>query len=363
MAQTIVMIGTRKGLVLARADTSRRTWTAEEIRFVNQEVYAVAIDPRRDPPRLFAAGTTGWWGPFFAYSDDLGATWVEPKKAPVAFPAETDTALIRVWQIQPAPENQPQVVFAGVEPHALFRSDDGGESFSLVQGLWDHPHRAEWRPGNGGACLHTVLPHPTDARTCLVAMSTGGVYRTADGGATWSPANRGIEVSFAPEEARFPEYGQCVHKVAAHSDRPARLFAQNHGGVYRSDDMGGAWSPIESGLPSNFGFPLVVHPHRPDTIYCVPLGEGRYPSDARCRIFRSADAGGSWEPLSRGLPVEPYHGAVLRDGMCTDTNDPAGVYFGTRIGEVFASADDGDSWSLVAGRLPDVLSIRAAVVG
>jgi len=360
MARALMLIGTRKGLLVTRSEDSRRTWIPDELRFANQEVYAVAIDARRDPPRLFASGTTGWWGPFFAYSDDLGATWKEPEQAAVSFPASTETALIRVWQIQPGPTNQPGVVYAGVEPHALFRSEDRGESFSLVQGLWDHPHRKEWRPGQGGACLHTVIPHPTDPRECLVAMSTGGVYRTVDGGSSWSPANRGIEAGFAPEGARFPEYGQCVHKVAMHPDRPARLYAQNHGGVYRSDDAGGRWEAIEAGLPSNFGFPIVVHPHEPDTVYAFPLGDARFPVDSRCCVYRSRDAGASWQALSDGLPEDPYRGAVLRDALCADAADPAGLYFGTRVGEVFASRDGGESWSLAASRLPDVLSVRAA---
>ncbi|HYA01229.1 MAG TPA: exo-alpha-sialidase [Candidatus Binatia bacterium] len=360
MARALLMIGTRKGLLIARSDDSRRTWTLDELRFPNQEVYAVGIDSRCDPPRLFASGTFGWWGPFFTHSDDLGATWAESRQAAIAFPAEAETALARVWQIQPGPPNQPGVVYAGVEPHALFRSDDGGESFSLVRGLWDHPHRSEWRPGNGGACLHTVIPHPTDPAQCLVAMSTGGVYRTEDGGATWNPRNRGIEVSFAPEDARFPEYGQCVHKVAMHPDRPSRLFAQNHGGVYRSEDGGDEWTAIETGLPSNFGFPMVVHPQQPDTVFAFPLGEGRLPSDTRCRVYRSQDAGATWHPVNEGLPEEPYLGGVLRDAMCTDWADPAGLFFGTRIGEVFWSRDGGESWGQVAQRLPDVLSVRAA---
>lgn len=362
MALALLMIGTRKGLLLARSADARQRWAIDAVHFPDQEVYAVALDVRRDPPRLLAAGTTGWWGPFFAYSDDLGKTWVEPKQAPVAFPAETETALTRVWQIQPGPANQPGVVYAGVEPHALFRSEDGGESFSLVEGLWRHPHRTEWKPGNGGACLHTVLPDPNDPNRCIVAMSTGGVYRTEDGGSTWNPANRGIEVSFAPDGAHFPEYGQCVHKVALHPDRPSRLYAQNHGGVYRSDDSGDGWQAIEAGLPNNFGFPIVVHPQHPDTIYAFPLGDGRLPSDVRCRVYRSADAGASWEPLSAGLPDDPYHGGVLRDAMCVDTGDPAGVYFGTRIGDVYSSTDAGDSWTLVGRHLSDVLSVRAAVV-
>jgi hypothetical protein len=364
VTEAILLIGTRKGLVTARSEQARREWTVDPIQFVNKEVYTVAVDARRDPPRLFAGVGTGHFGSFLAHSDDLGRTWIEPELPPIAFPDGTDTALIRAWKIQPAPANQPDVVYAGAEPHALFRSDDGGLSFSLVEGLWNHPHRAEWTPGGGGACLHTVITHPTDPQRVLVAMSTAGVYRTADGGATWEPANRGIQAAFLPEDQRFPDYGQCVHKVAMHPGRPDRLYAQNHFGVYRSDDGGDSWNAIESGLPSNSGFPIVVHPHRPDTIYTFPLqaDEDRTPPEGRCRVYRSGDAGASWTPLSAGLPEDPYYAAVLRDAMCTDGGDPAGIFFGTRLGEVYGSTDDGESWTAVARHLPDVLAVCGAVV-
>jgi hypothetical protein len=364
VAEAILLIGTRKGLVIARSERDHRDWSVEPIHFANKEVYAVAVDPRRDPPRLFAGVGTGHWGSYLVHSDDLGRTWVEPDRPPLALPEGTETALVRVWQIQPAAGNQPDVVYAGVEPHALLRSDDGGLTFSVVEGLWNHPHRAAWTPGGGGACLHTVLPHPTDPQRVIVAMSTAGVYRTADGGATWEPANRGIQAVWLPEGQRHPDFGQCVHKVAMHLSRPDRLYAQNHFGVYRSDDGGDSWDSIESGLPSTFGFPIVVHPHRPDTIYTFPLraDEERMPPDGRCQVYRSDDAGDSWTALSAGLPQDPYYAAVLRDAMCTVGGDPAGVYFGTRLGEVYGSSDDGDSWTAVATHLPDVLTIRGAVV-
>jgi len=364
VGEAIVLIGTRKGLIAARSSDGRRTWEVEPIQFANNEVYAVAIDPRRDPPRLFAGVGTGHWGPFLAYSDNLGKTWSEPDRPPISFPEESGAALVRVWQIQPATDHQPDVVYAGVEPHALFRSDDGGVSFSLVKGLWDHPHRPKWMPGGGGACLHTVIPHPAEPQQLLVAMSAAGVYRSSDGGSSWEPANKGIQVPRTPEEERFPPFGQCVHKVAMHPSRPQRLYAQNHGGVYRSDDGGDTWEAKESGLPSNFGFPIVVHPHKPDTIYNFPLvaDENRVPPEGRCRVYRSEDAGQSWQALTAGLPQGPYYAAVLRDAMCADSGDPAGLYFGTRVGEVYASMDGGDSWTAIAAHLPDVLAIRAAVV-
>jgi photosystem II stability/assembly factor-like uncharacterized protein len=364
MAEAVVLIGTRKGLITARSADNRRSWNVEPIQFANLEVASVAMDLRRDPPRFFAGVGTGHWGQVFAHSDDLGRTWIEPERAPIAFPEGTETALMRVWQVQPAPDDQPDVVYAGVEPHALFRSDDAGQSFSLVEGLWNHPHRAKWMPGGGGACLHTVIPHPMDPQRLLVAMSAAGVYRTEDGGASWQPANHGIQAVWLPEDQRFPEFGQCVHKVALHPSQPDRLFAQNHFGVYRSDNGGDAWQAIESGLPSNFGFPMVVHPHQPDTLYTFPLkaDADRIPPDGKCRVYRSTDAGTTWQPLSAGLPEGTYYSAVLRDAMCTDTSHPVGIYFGTRVGEVFYSLDDGDSWTTLATHLPDVLSVRTAVI-
>ena len=245
MGLTILLIGTRKGLMIARSTDDRRTWATDDFQFLNQEVYGVAIDTRQDPPRIFAGVGTGHWGPLLTYSDDLGRSWTEPAEPPIGFPEGSDAAVARVWQIQPAPADQPGVVYAGVEPHALFRSDDRGESFTLVEGLWRHPHRPSWMPGGGGACLHTVLPHPTDPDDVIVVMSAAGVYRTRDGGASWAPANRGIQSAFMPEDQRFPEFGQCVHKVAFHPDRPERLFAQNHFGVYRSEDRGTSWTAIE----------------------------------------------------------------------------------------------------------------------
>jgi hypothetical protein len=364
MGLTMLLVGTRKGLMIARSTDDRRTWATDDFQFRNQEVYSVALDVRRDPPRILAGVGTGHWGPLLTYSDDLGTTWTEPAQPPIGFPAGTDAAVARVWQIRPGSERQPDVVYAGVEPHALFRSDDGGQSFSLVEGLWQHPDRPQWMPGGGGACLHTVLPHPTDPDDVLVAMSAAGVYRTRDGGASWEPANRGIQVANVPEDQRFPAFGQCVHKVAHHRDRPERLFAQNHFGVYRSDDRGDSWTPIESGLPSNFGFTLVVHPHQADTIYNFPIQADaeRFPPDGKCRVYRSENAGDSWDALDNGLPQDSYYAAVLRDAMVADAADPAGIYFGTRLGEVFASRDDGDSWKMIASHLPDILSVRVAAI-
>jgi photosystem II stability/assembly factor-like uncharacterized protein len=267
----------------------------------------------------------------------------------------------RVWQIQPGPVDQPDVVYAGSQPSALFKSEDRGESFSLVRPLWDHPHRPDWGAGFGGQAIHTIVPHPTDPQQLTVAMSTGGVYRTFDGGQSWSPANVGIKAYFFPDP--WPEFGQCVHKVAAHPAKPERLFAQNHHGVYRSDNGGDQWVSIADGLPADFGFPIVVHPHNPEMVYVFPLvADGaRIPPNGEARVWRSGDAGQTWNASSGGLP-DHFYAAVMRDAMTTDSADPAGLYLGARDGSVFASLDDGDNWNQIAAHLPDVLSVRAAVV-
>ncbi|MER5705292.1 exo-alpha-sialidase [Micromonospora sp. NPDC002296] len=359
---TLLAIGTGKGLFLATSTDGRRSWQIGGPHFPMTGVYAVAVDKRRAVPRLLAGTSSSHFGPSLATSDDLGSSWQEPEHAPVAFPADTAASLGRVWQITPGGPAEPDVVWAGTEPSALFRSADGGRTFELVRGLWDHPHRTQWGAGFGGQAVHSVLPHPRDPARLVVAMSTGGVYRSDDAGVSWAPGNTGIHARYLPDE--WPEFGQCVHKVARDAGDPERLYAQNHHGVYRSDDAGRTWASIAAGLPSDFGFPMVAHPTRPGMIWSFPLvaDSQRFPVDHRCRVYRSADAGGTWEPLSAGLPDGPFYPAVLRDAMCADDADPAGVYFGTRSGEVYASRDEGDSWSLVAAHLPDVLCVRAAEV-
>ena len=362
MTDYLLAIGTRKGLFIGRS-ADRVSWGVERADIGMNEVYAVGIDTRRGTPRLLAGATSQHWGPSVLYADDLGATWQEPDRAPVAFPEGTNTSLARVWQIQPGRPDEPDVVWAGTEPSALFRSEDGGVTYDLVRGLWDHPHRPTWYPGGGGQAIHTVLPHPTDGQRMTVAMSTGGVYQTADGGQTWAPSNKGIIALHSPDP--YPEYGQCVHKVAFNRTRPEQMFLQNHGGVFRSDDGGGSWSPIGGGLPADFGFPIVAHPQRAGSAFVFPLlGDfDRTPPESRCRVFRTDDAGETWRPLSQGLPQEGFQAAVMRDAMSADDGDPTGLYFGTRSGAVFASPDEGETWSAVAQHLPDVLSVRAAVVG
>ena len=363
MSDVLVLIGTSKGLFLARGDERRTSWTLDGPHFPMNAIYAAAIDTRPGVPRLLVGADSEHWGPSVATSDDLGASWEQPDHAPVAFPERTGVALRRVWQLQPG--TQPDVVWAGTEPSALFRSEDGGRTYALVDGLWDHPHRTSWAPGGGGQAVHTVLPDPRDPQRLVVAMSTGGVYVTADGGASWRASNTGVRAYFFPNP--WPEFGQCVHKVARDAADPDRLYLQNHDndtGVLRSDDGGATWTAISEGLPTSFGFAVAAHPRRGDTAYVVPLvaDADRRPADSRLRVFRTDDAGASWQALSDGLPTEPHFGVVLRDALCTDGGDPAGVYLGTRTGEVWAGRDDGATWTCVAAHLPDVLCVRAAVL-
>jgi BNR/Asp-box repeat. len=358
----LLSIGTGKGLFLATSTDDRKSWEVSGPHFPMTGVYAVAIDKRRGSPRLLAGSTSSHFGPSVAVSDDLGASWQEPDHAPVSFPERTATSLERVWQLAPGPADQPDRVYAGTQPSALFVSDDGGSTYQMIESLWDHPHRPDWGAGFGGQAIHTVLPHPTDHGSMLVAMSTGGVYRTSDGGAAWSASNSGIKAYFYPDP--FPEFGQCVHKVVRDAGNPDRFYAQNHHGVYRSDDAGATWQSIADGLPTDFGFAMVAHPSRPNVVYNFPIeADGRrFPPEQRCRVYRSQDAGATWEALSDGLPHEPFYPTVLRDAMCADDAHPAGIYFGTRSGEVYASRDEGESWTQVAAHLPDILCVRAATV-
>jgi photosystem II stability/assembly factor-like uncharacterized protein len=357
MSQTLVMIGTRKGLWLARSE-DRESWQLQGPLFDMEDVYSCCIDTRGGTVRLFASPSSSWVGPKLMHSDDLGQSWQEGK---IGFPEDTGVSLDRVWQVQPGVGDH--TVWAGTEPGAVFKSDDRGETFELVRGLWEHPHRPEWGAGYGGQAFHTIIPHPTDPDRLTCAISSGGVYATTDGGKTWEAHNTGVKAEFLPEDNQYPEFGQCVHKIARHPERPDRMFMQNHGGVYRSDDGGSTWQSIEEGLPANFGFPVVVHPHDPDTVYLFPLGGsgGRYPVDGVAKVWRSKDAGETWEPLQDGLPDQWFVG-VMRDAMTTDQHDPVGIFFGARNGSVWASTDEGASWKQIAANLPDVMAVRAAVV-
>jgi hypothetical protein len=346
-----LLVGTTKGLFLLDDSADLKGPFMP-----GSSVPSVAFDTRNG--RLFASTTNPFWGTAIVASDDLGTTWSMPETPNIQFPSEAEAAVKQVWQIAPAQPDQPDVVYAGVEPAAFFRSEDGGQTFELMRGLWDHPHRPTWTPGQGGLGLHTILLDPRDAQKMVVAISTGGVYRSDDGGQTWRASNTGVRADFLPD--KHPEYGQCVHKIARDAEKPDTLYLQNHWGLYRSDDGGSNWTDIANGVPSDFGFPVVAHPHTSGTAYIIPLvaDARRWTTDARCRVYRTSDSGASWDALSDGLPQQDAYITVLRDGFSSDTLNPAGLYFGTRSGEVYASANDGESWE----HLPPVLSVRAAVV-
>jgi len=358
---TVLLVGTRKGLWIGRSDEARVDWEFTGPHFDMEEVYSCLVDTRGERPRLLAGSSSSWLGPQVRRSDDLGATWQETPGGAVRFPEGAGATVERIWQLVPGAE--PGVVFAGTEPGAVFRSDDGGSTFALEQALWDHPHRPQWAAGFGGQAFHTVLPHPTDPRSVTAALSTGGVYQTSDGGVTWEPRNQGIRAEFLPEGQQYPEFGQCVHKITRHPARPERMYLQNHGGVYRSDDHGESWRYIADGLPADFGFPIVVHPHDPDTVFVFPIngGDRRYPPQAKARVWRSRDAGEHWEELAEGLP-DGFFVAVMRDAMCADDHERTGLYFGARNGAVWGSADEGETWHQVVSDLPDVMCVRAAAI-
>jgi hypothetical protein len=359
---TVLLVGTRKGLWIGQSDDERSAWSWTGPHFQMEEVYSGLVDTSGESPRILVGSSSSWLGPQVWRSDDLGATWEETPNGAIRFPEDTGATVARVWQLAAGAE--PGVVYAGTEPGAIFRSTDRGESFELVRGLWDHPHRTEWNEGYGGQAFHTILPHPGDPQSVIAAISTGGVYRTTDGGASWEPANQGVKAEFFPGERNYPEFGQCVHKIARHPGKPDRLYLQNHGGVYRSDDAGDSWQDIAPGLPTEFGFAMVVHPHDPDTVFTFPITDAgaRWPVDGKARVWRSRDAGTTWEPLGEGSLPDDYFVAVMRDAMCTDGQDAAGLYFGGRNGAVWASADEGATWREVVRDLPDVMVVRAAAV-
>jgi photosystem II stability/assembly factor-like uncharacterized protein len=359
----LLLVGTVKGAFMFSADEKRKKWTMSGPHFPGESVYALAYDERGGRRRTLAATRSFHWGSTIRLSDDYGASWTGPERQSVRFPEKSGLSLVQIWQIVPGPASDPDRLWAGVEPAALFESRDGGESWSPVEGLLEHEHRPRWQPGGGGLCLHTIVPLSKDHERMLIAISTAGNYRTDDGGRTWTPRNEGVRAVFLPN--KYPEFGQCVHKVVNHPSKPERLFLQNHWGLYRSDDWGDSWSDVANGVPSDFGFAMQMHPKDPDTVYIVPMqsDEFRCTPEAKMRVYRTRDAGASWEPLTKGLPQQDAYETVVRDALTADTHDKAGIYFGTRSGKVYASSDDGDSWSAIADALPSITCVKAFVVG
>jgi photosystem II stability/assembly factor-like uncharacterized protein len=388
MSQVRLLVGTRKGGFILTADGKRRNWKVEGPHFGGWEIYHLKGSPA-DPQRIFASQTSGWFGQIIQRSDDGGRTWSTPggEKLPDPYDppggvsnrfvydssAESGAPLTthqwydgsqrpwefkRVWHLEPS-LTDPDTIYAGVEDAALFRSTDGGRSWHELAGLRGHGTGPRWQPGAGGMCLHTILLDPHNPRRMFTAISAAGAFRTDDGGATWKPINRGLKSQYIPDPEA--EVGHCVHRIAMHPSRPNVLFMQKHWDVMRSDDGGDTWREVSGNLPSDFGFPIEVHAHEPETVYVVPIKSDseHYPPDGRLRVYRSRSGGNDWEPLTAGLPQRDCYVNVLRDAMCVDSLEPGGVYFGTTGGQVYASADGGDSWAAVARDLPAVLSVEA----
>jgi photosystem II stability/assembly factor-like uncharacterized protein len=358
MAQRVLLLlGTKKGAFILEGGADRRSWALRGPFCETWPINHVVADPATGT--IHAAGGNEWFGPAVWRSTDLGATWTHSSEG-LAF-GEGEAPVKAAWSLARGADG----LLAGVEPAGLFRSEDDGLSWRHVAGLRDHPTRPDWQPGGGGLILHSLVPHPVDPRQVWVGISTAGVFHTSDGGASWEPRNRGTRCDYLPEEQRYPEVGQCVHCLVAAAGEPHRLYQQNHCGMYRSDDGGRRWESIEAGLPSSFGFAAAVHPREAGTLYLLPLNGdsiGRYPPEAKAAVWRTRDGGASWQALRAGLPQGDTYFGVLRQAMATDRLAPAGVYFGTTTGALFASADEGESWDCVAQHLPTVLSVETLVV-
>ncbi|HEY5792386.1 MAG TPA: exo-alpha-sialidase [Chthoniobacterales bacterium] len=366
MSKVRVLVGTRKGAFILTADGKRQKWEVSRPHFAGLELYHLKGTPA-DPNRIFASQYSDWFGQAVHRSDDGGSTWQTVGNA-FAYEGATGThqwydgtqhpwEFKRVWHFEPSADD-PDKVYAGVEDAGLFRSDDGGATWKELPGLRSHETGPLWQPGAGGMCLHTILLDPVNAGRMYVAISAAGVFRSDDAGKTWKPINRGLKSDFLPNPTA--EVGHCVHRIAQHPSRPGTLFMQKHWDVMRSDDAGESWREVSGNLPSDFGFPIDVHAHEPETIYVVPIKSDseHFPPDGKLRVYRSRAGGNEWEALTRGLPQQDCYVNVLRDAMAVDSLDPCGVYFGTTGGQVYASADGGDSWNPIVRDLPAVLSVE-----
>ncbi|MFA9446866.1 WD40/YVTN/BNR-like repeat-containing protein [Egicoccus sp. AB-alg6-2] len=366
MAGVRVLVGTAKGAFVLASDERRRDWDVQGPLFGGWEVFHVQGSPL-DPDRIYASQCGGWFGQVIQRSDDGGRSW-NPVGNEFSYASVPGThqwydgtphpwEFAKVWHLEPS-LTEPDVVYAGIEDAGLFRSDDAGGTWQELRGLREHGTGSSWQPGAGGLCLHTIVQDPTDPQRLLVAISAAGTFRTDDGGATWKATNKGLRSGEIPDQDA--EVGHCVHKIARHPSTPQTLFMQKHWDVMRSDDGGDSWREVSGDLPTDFGFVIDVHAHEPETVYVVPIKSDaeHYPIDGALKVYRSRTGGGEWEPLTKGLPQQNCYVNVLRDAMAVDHLDDCGVYVGTTSGQLFGSADAGDSWAPIVEGLPRILSVE-----
>jgi photosystem II stability/assembly factor-like uncharacterized protein len=385
-----VLAGTRKGAFILTSDGKRQNWEVSGPHFTGWEIYHLKGSPA-DQDRIYASQTSGWFGQIIQRSNDGGKTWEQPGTAPgesmttpegmpkgesnkFVYDVSSETGkpitthmwydgtahpweFKRVWHLEPS-LTDPNTCYAGVEDAALFKTTDGGKTWHELAGLRGHGTGSKWQPGAGGMGLHTILLDPKNPNRIFVAISAAGCFRTDDGGKTWQPINRGLKSQYIPDPNA--EVGHCVHRIALHPSKPNTLFMQKHWDVMRTDDAGANWHEVSGNLPTDFGFPIDVHAHEPNTIYVVPIKSDseHFPLDGKLRVYRSRSGGNEWEPLTKGLPQKDCYVNVLRDAMAVDAMDPCGIYFGTTGGQVYCSSDSGDNWAPIVRDLPAVLSVE-----
>lgn len=366
MKQVRLLVGTRKGGFVLTSDGARKDWKVEGPFFAGWEIYHMKGSPV-DPDRIWASQSSGWFGQVLQRSDDGGKTWAAAGNK-FLYEGEAGThqwydgtphpwEFKRVWHIEPS-LTCADTVYAGVEDAAMFKTTDGGATWTELPGLRNHGTGKDWQPGAGGMCLHSIVINPEDEKQMFIAISAAGAFRTDDGGASWKPINKGLSSKFLPVPTA--EIGHCVHHIAMHPSKPKTLFMQKHWDVMRTDDSGENWTKVSGNLPTDFGFVIDVHAHEPETVFVVPIKSDseHFPMDGQLKVFRSKSGGNDWEPLSRGLPQKDCYVNVLRDAMCVDRMDECGVYFGTTGGQVYASPDGGDNWNAIVRDLPAVLSVE-----